>query len=59
MPASASGRTPGMKATESAALIAYPDVKRMLLTMRALTGAARAICYSTAMALDKLPTLGR
>jgi alkylation response protein AidB-like acyl-CoA dehydrogenase len=47
------GRTPGMKATESAALIAYPDVKRMLLTMRALTGAARAICYSTAMALDR------
>jgi alkylation response protein AidB-like acyl-CoA dehydrogenase len=47
------GRTPGMKTTESAALIAYPDVKRMLLTMRALTGAARAICYSTAMALDR------
>ena len=47
------GRTPGMKATESAPLIAYPDVKRMLLTMRALTGAARAICYSTAMALDR------
>jgi hypothetical protein len=42
-----------MKATESAPLIAYPDVKRMLLTMRALTGAARAICYSTAMALDR------
>jgi hypothetical protein len=47
------GRTPGMKATESAPLIAYPDVKRMLLTMRALTQAARAICYSTAMALDR------
>ena len=47
------GRTPGMKATESAPLIAYPDVKRMLLTMRALTGAARAICYATAMALDR------
>jgi acyl-CoA dehydrogenase len=47
------GRTPGMKATESAALIAFPDVKRMLLTMRALTAAARAICYSTAMALDR------
>jgi acyl-CoA dehydrogenase len=47
------GRTPGMKATESAAIIAYPDVKRMLLTMRALTQAARAICYATAMALDR------
>ena len=29
-------------------IIHYPDVKRMLLTMRALTGAARAICYATA-----------
>jgi alkylation response protein AidB-like acyl-CoA dehydrogenase len=34
------------------AIIAYPDVKRMLLTMRALTGAARAICYATGVALD-------
>jgi acyl-CoA dehydrogenase len=42
-----------MKATESAPLIAYPDVKRMLLTMRALTAAARSICYATAMALDR------
>jgi alkylation response protein AidB-like acyl-CoA dehydrogenase len=47
------GRTPGMKATESAPLIAYPDIKRMLLTMRSLTAAARAICYATAMALDR------
>ena len=35
------------------AIIAYPDVKRMLLTMRALTGAARAICYATAVAIDR------
>ncbi len=35
------------------AIIHYPDVKRMLLTMRALTGAARAICYATAVALDR------
>ena len=42
-----------MKATESAPIIAHPDVKRMLLTMRALTAAARAICYATAMALDR------
>jgi alkylation response protein AidB-like acyl-CoA dehydrogenase len=35
------------------AIIAYPDVKRMLLTMRALTGAARAICYATGVALDR------
>ncbi len=35
------------------AIIAYPDVKRMLLTMRALTGAARSICYTTGVALDR------
>jgi 3-(methylsulfanyl)propanoyl-CoA dehydrogenase len=35
------------------AIIAYADVKRMLLTMRALTGAARAICYATGIAIDR------
>src|SRR5499427_9448340 len=35
------------------AIIAYPDVKRMLLTMRALTGAARAICYATGISIDR------
>jgi alkylation response protein AidB-like acyl-CoA dehydrogenase len=34
-------------------IIGYPDVKRMLLTMRALTHAARSICYATAVALDR------
>ncbi len=34
-------------------IIAHPDVKRMLLTMRALTRAARALCYTTAVALDR------
>jgi len=34
------------------AIINYPDVKRMLLTMRGLTGAARAICYQTGVAID-------
>jgi alkylation response protein AidB-like acyl-CoA dehydrogenase len=33
-------------------IIAHPDVKRMLLQMRALTGAARAICYATAVSID-------
>ena len=47
------GRTAGMPATESAPIIAHPDVRRMLLTMRALTQAARTICYATAMALDR------
>jgi alkylation response protein AidB-like acyl-CoA dehydrogenase len=36
----------------SSAIIEHPDVKRMLLTMRALTRAARAICYATAGAID-------
>ena len=36
-----------------ALIIAHPDVKRMLLTMRSLTRAARAICYATAVALDR------
>ena len=35
------------------AIIHYPDVKRMLLTMRGFTGAARAICYQTGVALDR------
>jgi hypothetical protein len=41
-----------MPATEAAPIIAHPDVKRMLLSMRALTQAARTICYATALALD-------
>jgi acyl-CoA dehydrogenase len=36
----------------SSAIIEHPDVKRMLMTMRALTRAARAICYATAGAID-------
>jgi acyl-CoA dehydrogenase len=47
------GRTAGMKAVESAPIIAHPDVRRMLLTMRAFTGAARAICYATGIAIDR------
>jgi acyl-CoA dehydrogenase len=33
-------------------IIVHPDVKRMLMQMRALTGAARTISYATAVALD-------
>jgi len=39
--------------SDSAPIIVYPDVRRMLLSMRALTRAARAICYSTAAATDR------
>jgi acyl-CoA dehydrogenase len=47
------GRVAGMKATEMSPIIAHLDVKRMLLSMRGMTQAARAICYATAMALDR------
>jgi len=33
-------------------IIVHPDIKRMLMQMRALTAAARTICYATAVALD-------
>jgi alkylation response protein AidB-like acyl-CoA dehydrogenase len=45
------GRAVGA-ADGSSAIIEHPDVKRMLMTMRALTCAARAICYATAGAID-------
>src|SRR5262245_52596764 len=47
------GRAPGMPATESVPIIAHTDVKRMLLTMRGLTNASRAISYATAVAIDR------
>ncbi len=34
-------------------IIAHPDVARMAFTMTALTQAARAICYETAVSLDR------
>ena len=46
------GRATGVE-RGSSPIIAHPDVKRMLLTMRALTRAARALCYATAVALDR------
>jgi acyl-CoA dehydrogenase len=38
---------------EMSPIIAHPDVKRMLLTMRALTAASRAICLKNADAIDR------
>jgi alkylation response protein AidB-like acyl-CoA dehydrogenase len=46
------GRAIGAK-DGSSAIIAHADVRRMLMTMRGLTRAARAICYATAVALDR------
>jgi alkylation response protein AidB-like acyl-CoA dehydrogenase len=47
------GRAPGASAAAPAAIIEHPDVRRMLLSMRTMTQAARAICYATALALDR------
>jgi acyl-CoA dehydrogenase len=47
------GRTHGMATSEMVPIIAHVDVRRMLITMRALTRAARSICYATAVALDR------
>jgi len=46
------GRAVGAKGAGSDAIIVHPDVKRMLMQMRAMTAAARTICYATAVALD-------
>ena len=46
------GRAVGGNGNGSDAIIVHPDVKRMLLQMRAMTAAARSICYATAVALD-------
>jgi alkylation response protein AidB-like acyl-CoA dehydrogenase len=47
------GRAPGDRSEGMSPIIDHPDVRRMLLTMRAHTRAARAICYLTAEAIDR------
>ena len=47
------GRAVGLdKAVKSNAIIEHPDIRRMLMTMRAYTEATRAVAYVTAAALD-------
>jgi acyl-CoA dehydrogenase len=46
------GKAVGKNGGGSDAIIVHPDVKRMLMQMRAMTAAARSICYATAVALD-------
>ncbi|MEO1199351.1 MAG: acyl-CoA dehydrogenase family protein, partial [Pseudomonadota bacterium] len=46
------GRKAGMGPDQAVAIAEHPDVKRNLMTMRALTEASRAICYRTALELD-------
>ncbi len=45
------GKAAGAKDTSP--IIAHPDVRRMLLTMRALTRSSRALCYATGVAIDR------
>jgi butyryl-CoA dehydrogenase len=47
------GRAPGAGQNGMSPIIEHPDVMRMLMTMKALTAAARAICYMTAEAIDR------
>ena len=47
------GRAPGWSGEGMSPLVEHADVKRMLMTMKALTAAARAICYLTAAAIDR------
>jgi acyl-CoA dehydrogenase len=46
------GRAIGTTGNGMDPIIVHPDIKRMLMQMRALTAAARTICYATAVALD-------
>jgi acyl-CoA dehydrogenase len=46
------GRASGAPASDMSPIIAHPDVRRNLMTMRALTSAARAIAHQAALAID-------
>ena len=43
---------PGWTGEGMSPIAAHPDVRRMLMTMRGLTAASRAICYACAFAAD-------
>jgi hypothetical protein len=47
------GRAPGDMSDRMSEIIRHPDVQRMLMTMKALTLAARAICLMTADSIDR------
>jgi alkylation response protein AidB-like acyl-CoA dehydrogenase len=46
------GRTPSARPGEMGPIVEHPDIRRTLMTMKALTQAARSICFATAAALD-------
>ncbi|MCI0734767.1 MAG: acyl-CoA dehydrogenase, partial [Beijerinckiaceae bacterium] len=47
------GRAPGDSGDKMSSIVRHPDVVRMLMTMKVLTGAARAICLLTAESADR------
>ena len=50
------GRRPDTPAGEAAPIIQHPDVARMLLTMKSLAEAGRALAYANAAAMEKDPS---
>jgi len=48
------GRPVGSQASESVAIVEHPDVRRMLMTMRANTEAMRALLYVAAASGDRI-----
>jgi hypothetical protein len=51
-------RVQGRTVTGAPTIIGHPDVRRMLMTMRVLTEAARAICLDCAISLDLAAATG-
>jgi alkylation response protein AidB-like acyl-CoA dehydrogenase len=47
------GRAPGAEPGTSSPIVEHPDVRRMLLTQKALVEAARALCYVNAGCIDR------
>ncbi len=47
------GRPVGQKSGDRVAIIQHPDVRRMLMTMKARNEAMRAVCYMAASHMDK------
>ena len=47
------GRVVGGSGAKTAPIVQHPDVKRMLLTMKATTEASRALAYWTSALLDR------
>jgi len=47
------GYAPGAARGEKSLIVDHPDVRRMLLTMRSVTEAMRALCYTVAEHIDR------